>query len=99
MPTPNFWKSFRSSRWFKPAISAVIIAVLLFVALLALPVLININTYRGQIAGQLEQTLGRKVKLGTLSLRVLPSVKVRVDELEIGDDPQFAPDYFVKAKS
>lgn len=99
MPTPNFWKSFRSSRWFKPAISAVIIAVLLFVALLALPVLININTYRGQIAGQLEQTLGRKVKLGTLSLRVLPSVKVRVDELEIGDDPQFAPDYFVKARS
>lgn len=99
MPTQNFWNSLRSSRWFKPALIAVAAVVLLFVALLALPVLIDINTYRGRIAAQLENTLGRKVKLGTLALRVLPSVKVRVDELEIGDDPQLAPDAFVKAKS
>ena len=99
MPTQNFWKSFRSSRWFKPALAAAGVVALLFAALLALPVLIDINTYRGQITGQLEQKLGRKVKLGTLGLRVLPSVNVRVDELEIGDNPQFAADYFVKAKS
>ncbi len=99
MPTQNFWNSFRSSHWFKPALIVITTIVLLFVALLALPVLIDINTYRGQITAQLEKTLGRKVKLGALDLRVLPSVKVRVDELEIGDDPQIAPDTFVKAKS
>ena len=82
--------SFRSSKWFKPVIAAAIVAVLLFAALLALPVLIDINTYRSQITSQLEQKLGRKVKLGALGLRVLPSVKVRVDELQISDDPQFA---------
>ncbi|MGE0884193.1 MAG: AsmA family protein [Blastocatellales bacterium] len=99
MPTPNFWNSFRTSRWFKPAIAAVIVVVVLILGLLAVPMLIDINTYRGQIVSQLEQTLGRKVKLGTLGLRVFPSVKVKVDEVAIGDDPQFATGDFVKAKS
>lgn len=99
MPTPIAWKSFRSSRWFKPALALAAVVVLLFVALLAIPILIDINTYRGQIVSQLEQTLGRKVKLGALGLRVLPSVKVRVDEVEISDDPQVATANFVKAKS
>jgi len=99
MQTPNAWKSFRSSRWFKPLLAAVVVIGLLFIALLALPSLIDINTYRGQIVSQLEKTLGRKVSLGAMGLRVLPSVKVRVDELQIGDDPQFAAGEFVKAKS
>lgn len=99
MPTPIDWKSFRTSRWFKPAIAATIVIGVILIALLALPLLIDINTYRGQIVSQLEQKLGRKVKLGALGLRVFPSVKVRVDEVEIGDDPQIAANDFVHAKS
>ncbi len=99
MQTPTAWNSFRSSRWFKPLLAAVIVIGLLFVALLAVPRLIDINTYHNQIAAQIEQQLGRKVALGTMNLRVVPSVKVRVDELQIGDDPQFAAGEFVKAKS
>ena len=99
MPTSNPWNSFRTSRWFKPAIALVGVLVLAFAGLLALPLLVDINTYRGQIVSQLEQKLGRKVALGKLGLRVLPSIKVTVDDLSIGDDVQIAQGDFVKAKS
>jgi AsmA protein len=92
-------KPIRSSKWFKPAIIAGGIVVALLLALLAIPRLIDINTYRGQITTQLEQTLGRQVKLGVMSLGVLPSVKVKVDDVQIGDDAQFAVGEFVKARS
>jgi AsmA protein len=92
-------QTLRSSKWFKPALIAAGALLVLLVALLALPYLIDINTYRAQIAGQVEQTLGRTVKLGKMDLDVLPSVKVNVDEVQIGDDPQFAQSDFVTAKS
>jgi uncharacterized protein involved in outer membrane biogenesis len=94
----NF-ESFRSSRWFKPAI-AVAGAVLLFiVVLLVAPTLIDINTYRGQIIAQLERRLGRSVKLGAMRLSALPTIRVEVGDVVIGDDPQFAQSEFVKARS
>ncbi|HQR32162.1 MAG TPA: AsmA family protein [Blastocatellia bacterium] len=99
MPTSNPWNSFRTSRWFKPAIAVVGVLVLAFAGLLALPMLVDINTYRGQIVSQLEQKLGRKVSLGKLGLRVLPSIKVTVDDLSIGEDPQITQGDFVQAKS
>ncbi|MGH9802885.1 MAG: AsmA family protein, partial [Blastocatellia bacterium] len=99
MPTSTLWKSFRTSRWFKPVIALAGVVVLLFAGLLALPVFLDINTYRGQIVSQLEQKLGRKVSLGKLGLRVLPSIKVTVDEVAISDDPQIVYGDFVRAKS
>ncbi len=99
MPTSNLWNSFRSSGWFKPVVAAIAVLVLLFAGLLALPMFLDINTYRGQIVSQLEQKLGRKVSLGKLGLRVLPSIKVTVDQVAIGDDPQVVNADFVRAKS
>jgi AsmA protein len=99
MPINISIESLRSSKWFKPALIAAGALVALLLALLAIPRIIDINTYRGQIVAQLEQTLGRSVKLGAMDLSVVPSVKVKVDEVEIGDDPQFAAGHFVKAKS
>lgn len=94
------WKTkIRSSRWFVPVlISAGIIGVLL-IALLAIPVLIDINTYRDPIAGQIQQALNRPVKLGRMKLRIFPTLNVGVEDLQIGDDPQFARGEFVKARS
>lgn len=95
----TFWNSFRTSRWFKPVVALAGVAVLLFAALLALPMVLDVNTYRGQIISQLEQKLGRKVSLGKLGLRVLPSVKVTVDQVVIGDDPAIVNGDFVRAQS
>ena len=95
----SLWNSFRTSRWFKPVIALVGVVVLLLAGLLALPMLLDVNTYRGQIISQLEQKLGRKVSLGKLGLRVLPSVKVTVDQVVIGDDPAIVHGDFVRAQS
>jgi uncharacterized protein involved in outer membrane biogenesis len=96
----NFnFKSFRSSRWFKPVLASVGAVALLVVVLLVVPTLIDINAYRGQIIAQLERRLGRSVKLGAMRLSVLPSIKVEVEDVVIGDDPQIAQSEFVKARS
>lgn len=98
MPT-SVLNSFRKSRWFKPVIALIGLVLLLSAGLLALPMLLDVNTYRGQIISQLEQKLGRKVSLGKLGLRVLPSVKVTVDQVVIGDDPAIVNGDFVRAQS
>ena len=96
----NFtFESFRSSRWFKPALIVAGVSLLLLVLLLVAPMLIDVNTYREQIIAQLERRLGRSVRLGAMELGALPSVRIKVDEVVIGDDPQFAQAEFVKARS
>jgi AsmA protein len=75
------------------------VIVLLLVVLLVAPKFVDVNTYRGQIVAQLEQRLGRSVRLGAMELSALPSIRIRVDDVAIGDDPQFAQAEFVKAKS
>jgi uncharacterized protein involved in outer membrane biogenesis len=94
----NF-ESFRSSRWFKPTLAVAGAITSLVIILLIAVALIDIEAYRGQIVAQLERRLGRSVKLGAMRLRALPSIRIEVDDVAIGDDPQFAQSDFVKARS
>ncbi|HYE73137.1 MAG TPA: AsmA family protein, partial [Blastocatellia bacterium] len=64
-----------------------------------IPSLFNINTYRQQIADQIEQRLGRQIVLGSLSLSLLPTVKISARDVSISDDPKFAQGAFIKAQS
>ncbi len=64
------------------------IVVVVFVALMALPSLVNVNQYHDKIQAEVQQKLGRPVTLGNMELKVFP-VRVRVDNLSIGDDPNF----------
>src|SRR5271165_2794885 len=72
----------------KLAIVAVAIVVIVIVLILALPHLIDINQYRGQVQSQLQQRLNRPVQLGAMSLGVFP-LRVEVNDVIIGDDPSF----------
>ena len=76
---------------------AIVIAVLLVTAI-ALPFLVNVNSFRPQIESRLSEALGRPVKVGNLSLSVL-SGAVGADQLSIADDPKFSNAPFIKAKS
>jgi uncharacterized protein involved in outer membrane biogenesis len=71
-------------------LAIVVIALVLMVVgvLLALPHLIDVNQYRGQIQSQLQQRLNRPVQLGAMSLGVFP-LRVEVNNVIIGDDPSF----------
>src|SRR5271166_4608833 len=72
----------------KFAIVAVILVAIVVVAILALPHLIDVNQYRGQIQAQLQQRLNRPVQLGEMQLGVFP-LRVEVKNVVIGDDPSY----------
>ena len=72
----------------KLAIVVVVLVVIVVVVMLALPHLIDVNQYRGQIQAQLQQRLNRPVQLGAMSLGVFP-LRVEVKNVTIGDDPSF----------
>jgi AsmA protein len=75
-----------------------IVVVLLLLVALALPFLINVNSFRPKLESALTEALGREVKVGNLSLSIL-SGTVSAEDLSIADDPAFSKDPFIRAKS
>ena len=81
------------NRWLR--ITAIVFAVFLLV-LIALPFLINVNSFRPKIESEASTALGRKVTLGKLELSLF-SGTVEADDIAIADDPVFSKSLFVKA--
>ena len=75
-----------------------IIVVVILLAVIALPFLINVNSFRPKLETELSTALGRQVKVGNLSLSIL-SGSVSAEDLSISDDPGFSKDPFIRAKS
>jgi AsmA protein len=83
----------------KPLYKVLAIAVgLVIVVVIALPFLVNVNSFRPEIESNLSSALGRPVKVGNLGLSLL-SGSVEADQLSIADDPKFSSTPFVQAKS
>lgn len=78
-------------------IVGIVIAVIL-VILIALPFLINVNSFRPRLESELTTALGRQVKVGNLSLSILGG-SVSAQDLSIADDPAFSRDPFIRAKA
>jgi AsmA protein len=78
-------------------IIGIVVAILLVIAI-ALPFLINVNSFRPKLESELTEALGRQVKVGNLSLSIL-SGSVTAEDLSIADDPTFSKDPFIRAKS
>jgi AsmA protein len=78
-------------------IPAIILAVIL-VIVIALPLVVNVNSFRPRLESELTTALGREVKVGNLKLSIL-SGSVGAEELAIADDPAFSKDPFIHAKA
>jgi AsmA protein len=78
-------------------IIGILILILLVVAI-ALPFLVNVNSFRPTIESQASSALGRKVTIGNLKLSILTG-SVSADDLSIADDPAFGKNPFVTAKA
>src|SRR5438105_10212222 len=74
------------------------IFVLILIAVLALPFLIDVNHFRPTIEAKLQQTLGRPVQIGEMHLSLLAG-GVSVQNVVIGEDPAFGSAPFLTAKS
>jgi len=68
------------------------------VVLIALPMVIDVNSFRPKIESGLADALGRQVTLGDLSLSIIRGT-VGVENVSIADDPAFSKSPFVTAKS
>src|SRR6202050_5120602 len=81
-------------RWAK-----ILLAVigLVIVAVVAIKLFVNANTFRPAIEKQLTTTLGRDVKVGNLSLSLFRGSLVS-EGLTVADDPSFSAEPFLTAK-
>jgi AsmA protein len=75
-----------------------IVVVVILLAVIALPFLVNVNSFRPKLESELSTALGRQVKVGNLSLSIL-SGSVSAEDLSISDDPAFSKGPFIQAKS
>lgn len=87
--------SSKRNRWIL-IISAVIAVVL--VATIASALLIDVNKFRPILESRASQTVGRTVKLGTLSLSIFKG-KLVASDIEVSDDSAFSKSAFLTAKS
>lgn len=99
---PRFFEMFLKNlhgttkkRWFR--VAGIVVAAF-FVLLVALPFLINVNSFRPKIESEATNALGRQVKLGDLNLSIL-SGNVSIENISIADDPAFSKSSFITAKS
>jgi AsmA protein len=95
---PVVWKHLNAvmkKRWFRIAGIAVVVFL---VILIALPLLINVNSFRPRVESEASTALGRQVTVGNLSLSIL-SGSVGAENIAISDDPAFSKSPFVMAKS
>ncbi len=75
-----------------------IVVAAVVVILFALPLFINVNSFRPKIELELTNALGRPVTLGDLSLSLF-SGKVGVGNISVADDPAFSKSPFITAES
>ena len=79
----------------KGKIAAAVVGIII-VAIAAIPLFVNVNTFKPLIEEQLTTAVGRQVKLGKLSLSILSGTVVASD-LSVADDPQYSAQPFVTA--
>jgi len=65
--------------------------------IIAIPLLVNVDSFRPTIQSQLQTSLGRQTTIGKLSLSLLAG-GVTADDIAISDDPAFNKGPFLRAK-
>lgn len=85
-------------KWRKgPTILAALILILV-VAVVAIPFLVDVNRFRPTIEGQLQGALGRPVQIGDLSLSLLAG-GIKAQDISIADDPAYSKSPFLTSKA
>ena len=66
--------------------------------LLLLPPFIDLGAYKARYLPLLEETLHRKVDVGEVRLRIIPTPSIRISALNISDNPAFSKEPFFTAQ-
>src|SRR6202011_1099766 len=77
-------------------ILAGIAGTLLIVFVFVVPVLLNGDRYQPKAISYLEETTGKTVEIGRLSVTFFPKVTIHVDDFGVKSPPLFPPSYILK---
>lgn len=77
---------------------AIIVVVVIIIAAVAIPLLINVDRYRPQVAAEIQQATGKPAQIGKLALTIFPQVAIRVDDFALENPAGFPSGDVVKAK-
>jgi hypothetical protein len=72
-------------------------AILLLLAQLGLPFLLQTHLMRAYLLAHLQKSFGRPVEARNFSMDILPFPRVDVEGVSIGEDPAFGHEYFLRA--
>jgi uncharacterized protein involved in outer membrane biogenesis len=70
----------------------------LAVLVIVIPKFVDIDRYRPEVVAQIEQATGKKTEIGHLSLSLLPTLSIRVDEFGLANPPGFPEGYLLTAR-
>ncbi|MGB0910383.1 MAG: AsmA family protein [Nitrospirales bacterium] len=76
-----------------------IILGLLFILVLALPYLLDLNRYRDHYIPLVERALNRKVDISNIRMMWFPNLGIQIDDAKIYDDPHVTQQPFVEVTS
>lgn len=83
----------------KIALGFLIFGVVLLVGLaFVIPLLIDIDRYRPEVARHIREETGKPAEIGRLTLHLFPSVSIRADDFALGNPEGFPKGTFVKAR-
>ncbi len=71
--------------------------MLAIVLALALPPFINVNRYRGRVAGSISRALGREVTVSNIELKLLPRPGLVLHNFVADDDPSYGAEPMLRA--
>ena len=83
----------------KLLITVGLIIALLIVAVLLLPFLVDLNSYKDQYQPMIEEALNRKITVNDLRLTMIPRIGVRIAGFTVMDDPTFSKTPFASLDS
>lgn len=72
--------------------------MLAIVLALVLPPFINVNRYRGRVAGAISRALGREVAVSNIELKLLPRPGVVLYNFVAADDPSYGAEPMLRAE-
>jgi AsmA protein len=87
----------RAMKWFLVVVAALVLLVV--AAVVAVPFLVDTPRVQAAIASQASAALGRPVKFRALSVKVLPLPGVVLRDLEVGEDPAFGTEPFLRLQA
>ncbi len=79
-------------------IAAVILAILTLLCVLVVPMLVDVNRYRPQVAEYLESKTGKPVRIGRLELTLFPHLAIQIDDFAMENPKGFPSGEFFKTQ-